>query len=218
MRLDDVNLEKQWIYLPSRHRRYRFSYKETNANGLCFYYSLRIHGIFDPREKIIQFLLNDQNEMFILWWMENTRAYRNSSVQDVIRVLRAPLIENNPIDVWVDSDFLLLISLVFKMKIFVLQQDTEAINCIHELLQESSKCFGIEVNFEIIISAFFYLHCYSAPDDLGSSCILNHYVPLRLEFPEGEDFSNNLDEWVLVYNQFIQRPRAKQARYRWILR
>jgi hypothetical protein len=51
MSLDNANLSSPWITLPARHPSYRFSYKKTTPNGLCFYYSLHDHGIFDPREQ-----------------------------------------------------------------------------------------------------------------------------------------------------------------------
>jgi hypothetical protein len=207
MSIDNINRSSKWSTLPYPYpkyfpKRHSLTYKKTVADGLCFYYSLRVHGILDPREKIIAFLENPANIQYVSWWKEIVISYKSNSIQDIVDLLRAAP-DNELFDVWVNSDLMYLISIALKLKIFILNQQTMRFEKIHEILE--SYC-PFEVTFER--SLLFYFHQCNSPEIIGTNTTSNHYVPLRLHIHNTDERCetmpmNNLEQWIDCYNSIL---------------
>jgi hypothetical protein len=158
MKLDDQYI-LSWVRIRLIQKMQNISvyFKDTLANGLCFYYSLRQQGIADPRSRLIQFLNDAKNLDKVNWWL-GISGYRKDKVIEILKTDPRKIDPEEAQKIWADEFILILSSLVFKLKIFIFHQYSKNITTPHTTVQDYFS------NLQFEQTVWLYHHKYGRAD------------------------------------------------------
>jgi hypothetical protein len=147
MGLDD-KYPQNWIQLKLYEDfDFHISFQDTLANGLCFFYSLRRFGIENPRERLIEAILDPSPSEYVQWLLRACNPDRSKN--DLVAALQVPP-QNR--DAWADDWIMLLSAIVFKVRILMLQQKQVQLLLMHSAFL---TCFP---DFEFENTVYIYHH------------------------------------------------------------